>query len=314
MLLLALLLLTACGSQKEGEAFLCKYPYGYRAAVVVTFDTEVVREGELQAIVAELSAREINATFFVVAGYFEHEPQVLEPLRSFEVASMAWSQPAWVNASADERRRQIEAAQRWFVQHGFHPRGFRAPYLLANKEVLSMVKGAGYAYDSSMFYGFEPYYAEGVLEIPVSVNFDAFWDEEKMEYALPVAYMAFQRAYAEGGVFTLLTHVDTASRNLKNFTAFLDYMRRRGVWFPSAGELADWWRVREELELEVSGKKLILRNHAPVAVRGATAVVEASGARGAVRTWRESGKLYVVFPEVPPGGEVSVEVEWDKAF
>jgi peptidoglycan/xylan/chitin deacetylase (PgdA/CDA1 family) len=310
-LLLLLMLFSACLTQSERGAYLSKYPYGYKAAAVVTFDTEVVREGELEAIAAALQERGINATFFVVAGYFQNNAEMLEPLRSFEVASMAWSQPEWAHASKEERRQQIIRAHSWFEQHGYEVHGFRAPYLNATKSTLPLVAEMGYSYDSSLFYGFEPYEVEGVLEIPVSMNFDAFWDEEKMSFTLLPTYLAFQRAYDSGEVFTLLTHVDTASRNLQNFTAFLDYMNERRVWFPSARELAEWWRLRESLGLTVEGNTLILRNHASKPVKGATAVVDARTAKGAVETWRDpdSGKLYVVFPEVPPGGEARVIVE-----
>jgi|Deesub1362A_J573_1020465.scaffolds.fasta_scaffold03700_8 peptidoglycan/xylan/chitin deacetylase (PgdA/CDA1 family) len=310
-LLLLLALFSACFTQPQREAHLSKYPYGYKAAAVVTFDTEVVREGELEAIAAALQERGINATFFVVAGYFQNNPEVLTPLRGFEVASMAWSQPEWAHASEEERRQQIIRAHSWFEQHGYEVRGFRAPYLNATRATLPLVAEMGYTYDSSLFYGFEPYEVEGVLEIPVSMNFDAFWDEEKMSFTLLPTYLAFQRAYDSGEVFTLLTHVDTASRNLQNFTAFLDYMKERRVWFPSAGELAEWWKLRENLELTIEGNTLILRNHASKPVKGATAVVDARAAKGAVETWRDpdSSKLYVVFPEVPPGGEARVIVE-----
>lgn len=310
--LLLLMLFSACLGQEEVR--LSKHPYGYKAAVVVTFDTEVVRGGELEAIAEELRQRGMNATFFVVAGYFQNNAEALAPLRSFEVASMAWVQPAWVNASGEERRQQILKAHAWFERHGFEVRGFRAPYLNASRATLELVAELGYAYDSSLFYGFEPYSVGGVLEIPVSMNFDSFWDEEKMSFTLPLAYLAFQRAYDAGEVFTLLTHVQTASRNLENFTAFLDYMRERRVWFPSAGELAEWWLARENLELAVEGNTLILRNHNARAVKGATAIVAAGSvrdARGAVETWRDpaSSELYVVFPEVPPAGEVRVTLE-----
>ncbi len=312
--LLLLMLFSACLTQPERGVYLSKYPNGYKAAVVVTFDTEVLRGGELEAIAEVLRQREMNATFFVVAGYFQNNAEVLTPLRSFEVASMGWSQPAWVNASEEERMQQILRAHEWFERHGFKIRGFRAPYLNASRATLELVAEMGYAYDSSLFYGFEPYTVGGVLEIPVSMNFDAFWDEEKMSFTLLPTYLAFQRAYDAGEVFTLLTHVQTASRNLENFTAFLDYMRERRVWFPSAGELAEWWLVRENLELTQEGSTLILRNHNARAVRGATAIVAArtaKGAEGAVETWHDpaSGRLYVVFPEVPPAGEVRVTLE-----
>ncbi|NOZ59787.1 MAG: polysaccharide deacetylase family protein [Euryarchaeota archaeon] len=308
-----LVLLSGCISGSERVAELSRYPHGFPAAVVITLETEVVRGDELSRVVGALRERGLNATFFVVAGYFESTPEVLEPLRGFEVGSMGWSQPGWAVASSSERRWQMERAHEWLAEHGFAVAGFRAPYLNSSREVLRMVAGMGYLYDSSIPYGLEPYVVEGVVEVPVSVNFDPFWDAEKMRVALPAAYLTFQRAYDSGGVFTLLTHVHTASGNLENFTAFLDYMRERRVWFATAGELARWWRLRENLELRVEGDELVLRNANPVEVRGATAVVRATRARGAADSWRdpERGVLYVVFPGVPPGGEVRVEVEWE---
>ena len=308
--LLLIALLSACAAPQE-EATLSRYPDAYRSATVLTFETEVVRGDELEDITSALRRRGINATFFVVAGYFESTPEVLEPLRGFEVASMAWSQPEWVNATLSERRRQMLRAHAWFLEHGFNVTGFRAPYLKASRRTLELVAELGYTYDSSLSYGFEPYPVNGILELPVSTNFDPFWDEEKMKITLPVAYLTFQRAYDTGGVFILLTHVHTSHRYLENLTAFLDYMMERRVWFPSARELADWWLLRENLRLSTAGDTLILENLNARPVKGATAILRAKSAEGAVETWRDpvSGELYVVFPEVPPGGTVSIKVE-----
>jgi len=60
--LLLLMLFSACLGQEEVR--LSKHPYGYKAAVVVTFDTEVVRGGELEAIAEELRQRGMNANAY----------------------------------------------------------------------------------------------------------------------------------------------------------------------------------------------------------------------------------------------------------
>jgi len=125
------------------------------------------------------------------------------------------------------------------------------------------------------------------------------------------AYLTLERAESEAGAFVFTTHAATAYRSLEEFRKFLLYLKESGAWVTSAGELAEWYLARQGLELSVEGDELVLRNHGSRAVRGATVAVEgASEAEGASYTLVRDGRLYVVFPEVPPGGERRVKVVW----
>ncbi len=309
LLMLALVLISGCTGSRSAE--LMPYPDAHPYAAVVTLDTEVAGSEELAGVAEVLRELGMNATFFVVAGYYSSKEEALEPLQAFEVASMGWNQREWLNASAGERREQVRRAHEWFEERGFRVRGFRAPYYNTSGEVLQVLSSLGYLYDSSFYYGIKPYRIDGILEIPPSTNYDIFWDREKLRIAGMAAYLTLESAEREGGVFVFTTHAATAYRSREEFRRFLMYLRDSGAWVVSAGELAEWYSAREGLEVEVEGDEVVLRNRGDTPVEGATVEVRgASEAEGARYTVVRGDTLYVVFPEVQPGGERRVRVVW----
>ena len=309
LLLLGLLLFSGCAGGKSAE--LMDYPDAHSYAAVVTIDTEVAGAEEISGVAEALRDMGMNATFFVVAGYYTSGEKALEPLRQFEVANMGWNQREWQNASHEERRQQVLRAHEWFSERNFSVRGFRAPYYNTSGEVLQVLRRLGYVYDSSFYYGIKPYMVDGILELPPSTNYDIFWDRDKLRIAGMAAYLTLERAEDEGGVFVFTTHAATAYRSLQDFRSFLLYLKESGAWVTSAGELAEWYLARQKLELSLEGDELVLRNRGSKPVRGATAAVTgASDAVGAEYRVLRDGRLYVVFPEVPPGGERRVKVVW----
>ncbi len=306
-LLLVIVIFSAC--LQHEEVVLSNVPYGHTAGVIVTFDTEVVKSGELESIARVLRNAGANATFFVVAGYFENSPDVLEPIRDFEVANMGWNQGRWKSYfTPEEHSEQILRADKWLRAQGFNVKGFRAPYLLYSDFAIRTIKGLNYSYDSSLYYDFLPYSLYGLVEVPVTLNFDSYWDETKMEFTLIPTYLALQKAIDDNGFFTLITHVDTVSKNLGNFTQFLDYAKKREIWFASAYEAAEWWKKREKLELEVEGERIIVRNRGSERVEGATVIIKNYRGRveGGVVQYRNGDARYVVLPAIEPEGKAEV--------
>ncbi len=307
-----LALLSSCLEQPQTEIALANWPHAYKAAVAISFDTESASSEQLAEIVKLLKENSASATFFVVAGYFQNGAAALEALRGYEVASLAWKQSAWSSAELTKefQKAEMERAHSWLVSRGFNPRGFRAPYLKSNGATFEALEEMGYLYDSSQNFGSLPYKVGSVVEIPLSLNYDAYWSEPAARYSALINYLVFQKSYDSDSLFAIYTHVDKASQNFDAFSQFVRYVKVRGLWLPSSREVAEWWLAREKLELRVDGRSVIVKNYGDKAVKGATVKIKPKKSVSGAIAQREHGDaLYAVLPEIPPRGEVRISIE-----
>jgi peptidoglycan/xylan/chitin deacetylase (PgdA/CDA1 family) len=302
---------SACvSSPTEKDITLANWPYGHKSAVTITFETEVPAEEQLTAISRVLKERDLNATFFVIAGYFQDNPPALEGLRGFEIANLAWIQRDWKDASLtpEFQRREISKADAWLRERGYSPRGFRAPFLKTNEATYRILEDLGYAYDASQYFDFYPYRTGNLIEIPLSLNYDLYWDSLSMSYSMLPTYVAFQESQEKEGLFTFYAHTDKVYRNMNNFTYFLDYAMARDVWFASSGEIADWWLKRENLQLSLEGNRVTVTNMGSTPVTGATIKYKSKKPlKGAVSIKRDKGTTYAVLPEIKPNSQIILE-------
>lgn len=292
------------------DVVLADWPYGYKSAVTITFETETPSRSQLASIAKVLKERNLNATFFVIAGYFESKPEVLEEIRGFEVGNLAWLQHEWKDRelTQDFQRREITKADAWLRSRGFAPVGFRAPFLKANSETYGILEDLSYAYDASQWFGLRPYRIGKIIEVPLSLNYDLYWSDLSMSYSMLPTYVAFQESYDEEGLFTFYAHTNKVYLNMNNFTHFLDYAGQRNVWFASTGEVAEWWSKREKLQLSLEGNRIIITNKGGKAVAGATIKLKSTGAaKGAVIVRQEKGVTYAVLPEINPNSQIILE-------
>lgn len=297
------------GCLGPGDVQIANWPQGYKSAAVVTFEVERATGGQMRALAEALDAEGVNATFFVISGYYEDNPEDLDVLKDYEVANMGWFQGQWTEKELTPQfqAEEILKSHVWLLERGFEVRGFRAPFLTTTPETYKILEGLGYTYDSSKYYGFLPYMIGDVVEIPLSTNFDLFWDDYSMAYSSAPAYLAFQKSQREGGLFTFYGHAATTSERLQNFTDLLDYMGARDVWFASGNEVADWWLKREQLELNVQGKEITVVNRGDDWVRGATVrIAEGRTIEGAITVKEGADATYAVLPDIEPQGEVRV--------
>jgi peptidoglycan/xylan/chitin deacetylase (PgdA/CDA1 family) len=310
VLLAVFLLIGGCIGQ--GEAELSNWPHGYTSAVAITFETEMATEDQLRALTDVLRDRNVKATFFIIAGYYQENPRALDVLRDFEVANMGWYQADWkeIALTKEFQDREIMRAHEWLTWAGFDVRGFRAPFLESNSETYEVLHGMGYLYDSTEYYGFLPYKIGDIVEIPLSVNYDLYWDEPSMQYSTMPAYIAFQKSYDESGLFTFYGHASRTHEHLDNFTALLDYVSKRNVWFATASEIAEWWKKRENLELQVKGNMVSLSNNGEELISGVTIKIKGGwDANGAIAVKNVEGYTYIVLPDIEAGARASIVLE-----
>lgn len=306
-IILVLLLALGClGCPQEVQ--IANWPDGHKSAVTITLDTELATGTQMERVTNAVGQK--NATFFVVAGYYKDREEDLEPLRDFEIASMAWDQWKWGHSdlSREFQLEEMQNADAWFKKRDFQPRGFRAPFLLGNEHTINAVNEMGYVYDSSQYPGILPYTKEGVVEIPLSVNFDSYWNEKSQELSTIPLYLAFEDTYKKDALFTFYSHVETTSENIDAFIDFIDYAEAKQAWFASAGEVADWWIKRGKLELMVEGDLIIVKNNGDEPIEGVTIKISPKRevVEGAVHTWNSEKTTYAVLPKIDAGGEASI--------
>jgi peptidoglycan/xylan/chitin deacetylase (PgdA/CDA1 family) len=305
-IIILLLALGCLGSPQDVQ--IANWPDGHKSAVCITFDTELATGSQIESLTNALGTK--NATFFIVSGYFKDRQEDLELLRDFDIGSLAWSQGEWRNSDLSEeyQLREMQMAHEWLVEGGFNPRGFRAPFLLSNEDTIKAVSTMGYAYDSSQYLGTMLYVKDGVVEIPLTLNFDSYWNEKSTGYSTLPFYLAFDDTYKKDGLFTFYSHVETASENIEELSDFLGYATAKRVWVAPAGQIADWWISRSKLELTVEGDLITVKNNGDEPIEGVT--VKISPKRGvvggALYTWSDEKTTYAVLPRIEAGGEVSI--------
>jgi|GEM_PF-1426910 peptidoglycan/xylan/chitin deacetylase (PgdA/CDA1 family) len=312
--LVLLLVLTGCMSSPKSE--ITNWPNGYKAAVCPTFEAETAGVEEFRILTRALGTT--NATFFIVAGYYQDDPRALYLIRDYEIASLDWNQKEWREYYDSEgfQEDSIRRAQEWFRKIGYNPAGFRAPLLLSNRETIKALEVHGYKYDSSQYFGFLPYTINGVVEIPLSLNFDPLWNNASREYSLLPVHLVFQKTYDEGGLFTFTSHVSKASQNIEDLTRLLEFIKsRKSVWIASCNEIADWWLKRENLELKSEMTLITVKNNNKEKVEGITIKVSPKKeVIGAVSTWEEGDSTYAILPPINPGEEVDLQIVTNPSF
>ncbi|MDI6654429.1 MAG: polysaccharide deacetylase family protein [Candidatus Hydrothermarchaeota archaeon] len=308
-----LLLISGCLTAGPGEEIsIANWPNGYKSAIVATFDTEAASPQQLSDIAAVLSSKNANATFFVVAGYFQKNPHDLEVIKKYEVASLGWMQSNWANTtlSWEFQKSEIKRADEWLRSNGFTPAGFRAPFLRSDAATFKVLESLNYKYDSSQYHGFLPYRVGKIIEVPLSLNFDLYWDENVTGYSTLPVYIIFQKSYDEDALFTFYAHTKRVNENLQDFSHFINFAGARNVWLASAGEVAEWWAQREKLELRIKGSEITVKNNGDASVKGAAIKFKPKKkVAGAIATREYRDVLYAVLPEIPARGEVKVKIE-----
>jgi peptidoglycan/xylan/chitin deacetylase (PgdA/CDA1 family) len=266
---------------------LSNWPNGHKSAVVLSFDLEQAQAEDIKKVIDLLERYNADATFFVVAGYYEDSPALLNPLKSYEVASKGWDQGKW-SEKLDSQRESIRRAHEFFTSHGFNPVGFRAPFLRNSEETFEVLSDMGYRYDSSEV-GLTPNLRNGIIELPLSVAYDPFWNNDVEDY-LPLLYLTFDATYDRQGLFLFYTLPEHVNDRLR---VFMEHVVSKDVWLASGRDIAEWWSARDLISLEVKGKTAIVTNNGASPISGVTLL---------------TGNEDIILPEIKPGETVKIMI------
>ena len=183
----------------------------------------------------------------------------------------------------------LERALSQFAGLGLQPRGFRHPYLRYNDETWAAASRLGFTYSSNTsvswdvitetfppaartayakglaLYGSRPhpempslpaFVSGGILDIPASLPDDeAVIDRLGMggRYAGVVWGRVLEESYGAGELMTVVVHNERVPLCASALRRLLAGARERSpkVWVATIGEINDWWRARQAMEIQV---------------------------------------------------------------
>ena len=266
-----------------------RWPDGKKVAVLLSFDvdneTVTLRYGEtsvgalsmgqygarvgLGRVVRLLDARRIPASFFVPSVSLALHPE-MGPLiarsgrHEFAVHGWVHEMNATLPDSA-ERALLRKAVDDLTRMTGQRPTGYRAPSWNFSPNTLTILRDMGFRYESSLMADERPYELEqrgertGIVEIPVEWILDdaPLFDPRGERYSPPreVAQVwmdEFDKAYAEGTMFTLTLHPHISGHRSRivALELLLDHIQAKAgddVWYATHAAAAEY--VRREARL-----------------------------------------------------------------
>jgi peptidoglycan-N-acetylglucosamine deacetylase len=256
------------------------WPNGARVAVLLTFDDDTqaphLRDGETEPtalsaadygaqtgtprLLEILDRHKVPATFFVTGVdsliHPELVPSLLKSGRN-EIGIHGWihEYPPGLDSEAEEERLLDKAIARISSLTGKKPAGYRAPSWAFSPYTMDLIRKKGFVYDSSLQSSEIPYkilangQVTGVIELPID------WTLTETPYLGAEGHMPspdllfelykqeFDGAYKEGTVFILTLHPYLSGHRapMQHLDDLITYMQgRRGVWFTTCGELAQY--------------------------------------------------------------------------
>jgi len=218
-----------------------------------------VRTG-LPRILRLLDRHGLRATFFVPGWTIEHHAAAIRTIRDagHEMGAHGNVHERLETLVPEEEAQVLDAQlQIWGSYLGVRPRGYRSPGWELNVGTPALLKRCGFAYDSSLMGDDIPYDLETpegpLVEVPVQWLLDdaplyrrtpnagnSIADPDRV---IRMWAQEFDGMYQENGCFVLTMHPWTSGRagRLLGLEQLIRHMRGvPGVWFATAGEIADW--------------------------------------------------------------------------
>ena len=225
------------------------------------------------------------ATFACPSVLLEKSEDLVGFLKEFDVAIHGMEHIDYRNVTAGRIESDLRQAISDFESVGLNPKGFRAPYLRWNKEMIKALAGSGLAYDSSSsvfwnvgerdlssqkevrevldFYSSEyevvtpslPRIEDGVVRLPVSLPDDEIL-VERLTISYPEDFLTYwlemlKRSHERSELLVLQIHPERFPLCEDALRLLLQEVRKRNIWNATLGEVASWWIERNAAELDV---------------------------------------------------------------
>jgi len=242
----------------------------------------------LRQLFERLARLDCPATFPVVSTILQRNAKVLSryPSGRLEFAVHGYAHTDYTQLSYEKQAAHLTQAKQIFQSLGMAPKGFRAPYLRANRDTIAILQNLGFLYDSSQGLSWdvlkhpEPsayhralgfYGALSAEEIPSLPSFEG--DLVRIPYSLPddeslVQRLGFHnvkditavwcamlhRTYQLQELFALGIHPERTVLCLVSVSEVLAEARRLSphVWIANLEEIAQWWQARAKTRIQLA--------------------------------------------------------------
>lgn len=263
------------------------WPNGARVAVTLSFDVDnetlsirrqepsigALSQGEfggrvgLQRVVDLLDRHEIPASFFIPAVSMMLAPDMVDVIQAsgrHEFGVHGWIHERNTALDAETERELVTRALGYLEQAtGTRPVGYRAPSWNFSPNTMSIIRGLGFLYDSSLMSDDRPYELvadgdpTGLVELPVEWILDdaPLMNPLGNSYTPPrellqVYIDEFDKAYEEGTMFLLTTHPHIIGRRSRVIILekLIAHIQTKGdVWFATHQQVAEYVKAQAGL-------------------------------------------------------------------
>jgi hypothetical protein len=128
-----------------------------------------------------------------------------------------------------------------------------------------------------------PYFVKNIVELPLTTIQDYSLFHILNDYSIDLWKQQIQTIMAEHGLVSFIIHPDYVmeKRAQDVYKALLTYLSElraeRGMWIARPGEVASWWRQRDDMTISTEGGKLSIAGPAHEDVRVADAYLSDDG-------------------------------------
>ena len=261
------------------------WPNGARVAVLLSFDVDndtarigrdenpsigAMSQGEygarvgLRRVVDLMDRHQIPASFFIPAVSLILRPDMVDMIQEsgrHEFGVHGWIHELNTALDAETERELVSRATTYLEDvTGTRPVGYRAPSWNFSPNTLSIIRGLGFLYDSSLMADDRPYELmqagepTGMVELPVEWILDdaPLMNPRGNSYTSPrdlleVYIDEFDKAYEEGTMFLLTTHPHVIGHRSRIIILeeLIDHIQGYGdVWFAMHEQVARYVKER----------------------------------------------------------------------
>ena len=218
----------------------------------------------LRRVVDLMDRHEIPASFFIPAVSLILAPDMVDVIQAsgrHEFGVHGWIHELNTALDAETERELVRRALSYLEQAtGTRPVGYRAPSWNFSPNTLSIIRGLGFLYDSSLMADDRPYELladgepTGMVELPVEWILDdaPLMNPRGSNYTPPrellqVYLDEFDKAYEEGTMFLLTTHphiIGHRSRIIILEELIAHIQAKGDVWFATHQQVAEYVKAR----------------------------------------------------------------------
>ena len=315
------------------------WPNAAPLAGLLAMDTEDQFTNALN-VTELLKKNNMPTTYFVLAGLAEQNPDLIPRIMATgEVGSHAYVHDGFKEVPIKDQIIRLKKSIKVLETLGVEDmKGFRPPYESYDENTLKVLVELGFDYIAGDLAGqsMAPRVMEiegqnkSLVQIPRPAA-DDYELEEKGDLPakefLGIMLNDLDHAQRLSGLYYYSFHTQYfgTQERLGILQKIIDQLKTKNAWLASAGDIAVWWRNRENITAQIipecgSSFRLIVKNHNPIPLNGASVRVHLprnfiqqkiditpnqfnSFIIDADRQW-----IDIVFSTLPADGEVSVLV------